>query len=98
MDYLPIQATSVPCERVFSSAKETDTAKRNKINPVLMETLQMLKFSLKKKRLDFMAGWVTSESELTNVEPVHLGSLVGDDGELALDGVLNHLGEHDEVQ
>jgi hypothetical protein len=27
MDYLPIQATSVPCERVFSLAKETDTAK-----------------------------------------------------------------------
>jgi hypothetical protein len=25
MDYLPVQATSVPCGRVFSSAKDTDT-------------------------------------------------------------------------
>ena len=49
MDYLPIQATSVPCERVFSSAKETDTAKRNRMSPVLMEALQLLKFMLKKQ-------------------------------------------------
>jgi hypothetical protein len=27
MDYLTIQASSVPCERMFSSAKETDTAR-----------------------------------------------------------------------
>jgi hAT family C-terminal dimerisation region len=29
MDYLPVQVSSVPCEHVFSSAKETDTVKRN---------------------------------------------------------------------
>ena len=57
MDYLPIQATSVPCKWVFSSAKETDTAKRNQISPVLMEALQLLKFMLKKQRLDFINGW-----------------------------------------
>ena len=56
MDYLLIQATSVPCERIFSSAKETDTAKQNWISPVLMEVLQILKFYLKKERLNFMAG------------------------------------------
>jgi len=27
MDYLPVQAISVPCEQVFLSAKKTDTAK-----------------------------------------------------------------------
>lgn len=43
LDYLPIQASSVPSERVFSSSAETDTAKRNRI-PALMEALQMLKF------------------------------------------------------
>jgi hypothetical protein len=64
MDYLPIQATSVPSERVFSSAKETDTLKRNRINPALMEALQLLKFSLKKERLNFISGWATSESEM----------------------------------
>jgi hAT family C-terminal dimerisation region len=53
MDYLPIQSSAVPCERVFSSSAETDTKKRNRIKPELMEALQVLKFSLKKKRLDF---------------------------------------------
>jgi hypothetical protein len=98
MDYLAIQATSVPCERVFSSAKETDTAKRNQINPILMEALQMLKFSLKKERLNFMAGWPTSESDLKEVYATHqLKSLLaGDDRHNAFDGILNNLVERDE--
>ena len=65
MDYLPIQASAVPCERVFSSSAETDTKKHNRIKPVLMEALQMLKFSLKKQRLDFTGGWITSENEMS---------------------------------
>jgi hypothetical protein len=64
LDYLPIQASSVPCERVFSSAKETDTLKRNRIHPVLMEALQTLKFSLKKERFNFTGGWQTAPSEM----------------------------------
>src|SRR6266581_1081419 len=64
MDYLPIQASSVPCERVFSSAKETDTLKRNRIHPVLMEALQTLKFSLKKERFNFTSGWQTALSDM----------------------------------
>ncbi|EPS92713.1 hypothetical protein FOMPIDRAFT_1080322, partial [Fomitopsis schrenkii] len=44
MDYLPVQATSVPCERLFSSAADTDTPKRNRISAELMEALQVLKF------------------------------------------------------
>jgi hypothetical protein len=57
MDYLPGQASSVPAERVFSSSAETDTRRRNRIAPHLMEQLQMLKFMLKKARLDFMSVW-----------------------------------------
>jgi hypothetical protein len=53
MDYLPIQASAVPCECVFSSSAETDTKKRNRIKPELMEALQVLKFALKKERMDF---------------------------------------------
>ena len=98
MDYLAIQATSVPCERVFSSAKETDTAKRNQINPILMEALQMLKFSLKKEHLNFMAGWPTLESDLNEVYTTHqLKSLLaGDDRHNVFDGILNNLVERDE--
>jgi hypothetical protein len=64
LDYLLIQASSVPCERVFSSAKETDTLKCNRIHPVLMEALQTLKFSLKKERFNFTSGWQTAQSKM----------------------------------
>jgi hypothetical protein len=66
MDYLPIQASSVPCERVFSSSAEMDTRRRNRISPDLMEALQVLKFHLKKERLDFMAGWSTSKKQMVD--------------------------------
>ena len=64
LDYLPIQASAVPCERVFSSSGETDTKRRNRIHPLLMEALQMLKFSLKQRRLDFMQGWMTMDYDM----------------------------------
>jgi hypothetical protein len=66
MDYLPIQASAVPCERVFSSSAETDTKKRNRIKPELMEALQILKFALKKDRLNFTADLQLSEDLLTS--------------------------------
>jgi hypothetical protein len=57
MDVLPIQASSVPSERVFSSGKETMTARRRRISPHLMEILQMLKYSINKGRaLEFTEG------------------------------------------
>src|SRR5229473_1164748 len=64
LDYLPIQASSVPCEQVFSSAKETNTLKCNCIHPVLIEALQTLKFSLKKEQFNFTGGWQTALSEM----------------------------------
>jgi hypothetical protein len=57
MDILPVQATSVPCERVFSSGKETMAARRRRITPELMEALQILKFSIcKGPSLSFTEG------------------------------------------
>lgn len=91
MDYLPIQATSVPCERVFSSAKETDTAKRNRMSPVLMEALQLLKFMLKKERLNFVSGWATPEVALCEMSEGRdpLGALFkGDDSNAVMDRLL----------
>lgn len=64
LDYLPVQATSVPSERAFSSSGETDTAKRNRIKPSLMEALQILKYLLKRMRLSFTA-------HLTDIAKVH---------------------------
>lgn len=53
MNILPVQASSVPCEQLFSSSKETCTPRRNRINPQLMEALQMLKFTFRSNALDF---------------------------------------------
>ena len=68
LDYLPIMASSVPCERVFSSSGETDTKKRNRMGAVLMEALQIAKYLLKEERLDFMEGWITSEGAMTEID------------------------------
>jgi hypothetical protein len=51
MDILPIQASAVPCERIFSSAKETMALRRNRISGDLMEALQMLKFAVRQGSL-----------------------------------------------
>ena len=64
LDYLPIQSSAVPCERIFSSAAETDTKRCNRTHPALMEALQILKFSLKRERLDFTDTLVTSEEDM----------------------------------
>jgi hypothetical protein len=102
MDYLPIQATSVPCERIFSSAKETDTAKRNRMSPVLMEALQLMKFMLKKRRLDFIKGWATPTAamevragrELEEGEDL-LGNLIAHHSPITMDNILNHFSSYD---
>ncbi|KAG8790559.1 hypothetical protein FRC12_011565 [Ceratobasidium sp. 428] len=51
MDVLPVQASSVSSERVFSSSKMTCTRERNKISAENMEYLQVLKHALYRRRL-----------------------------------------------
>jgi hypothetical protein len=103
MDYLPIQASAVPCERVFSSSSETYTKRRNCISPVLMEALQMVKFSLKKERLNFTKGWAASQWAMESVivsdngsdellAPVSIGTT---DDSRAYDAVLKAIAEHE---
>ena len=71
MDIIPIPGLAVPCERVFSSAKETVSPRRNRIKPDLMEALQLLKFSAKHNRgpLNFTTGesWDKEEARLTTL-------------------------------
>ena len=91
MDYLLVQATSVPCKRVFLLAKETDTMKQNRISPVLIEALQLFKFSLKKECLNFTDRWSTSELAMReNPVPSHdtLNTLLKGNEDTALDAIL----------
>ena len=100
LDYLPIQASAVLSEWVFSSSRETDTDKRSWINPVLMESLQMLKYALKRHWLDFMEGWVTDE-KLMCIDADQgsdlLGEMLGDDFETTFDKVLAAVAEDDDA-
>jgi hypothetical protein len=99
LDFIPIQASAVPSERVFLSSTETDTKKQNRINPVLMEALQMLKFALKQSRLDFTKGWITLQSMLQEQEPELgkdlLGDLLGLNLEDVVDNIIQLFGEDD---
>jgi hypothetical protein len=100
MDYLPIQATSVPSERIFSSSSETDTKKRNRIHPILMEALQMLKCGLKNNRLDFGRGLQTSENMLYDDEPdvtdLLSGLLEGSDVQAVMDKIIGDISDEDD--
>ena len=66
MDYLPIQASSVPCERAFSSCAETDTKRRNRLSTSLIEALQVMKAYYRSDDvLDFVSSRFSSERELS---------------------------------
>ena len=100
MDYLPIQASAVPCERVFSSSSETCTKKRNRLSPALLEMLQVLKFSFKKERLDFTKGWATSQKDMVdqtyNADSVDLlASAASSTGSCATDALLFAIAEEE---
>jgi hypothetical protein len=98
MDYLPIQASAVLCKRVFSSSAETGTKRRNRISPLLMEALQMLKFCLKKDRLNFTAGWITSEKDMIDdtAEEDFLHKLLQSDFQDAMDHMIRSVNDYED--
>lgn len=68
IDCLPIQASSVPCERVFTSEKKTVLPQRNHILGELMEQLQMLKYSIDRGHgLNFTQG-LKEKDEIQELE------------------------------
>jgi len=69
MDVLPAQASSVPCEHVFSSSKETCTLRRSRLSPQVM-ALQILKFSYRQERLCFTRDLIAKEDDYRIAGPV----------------------------
>ena len=98
MDYIPIQASSVPTEQVFSSAGETDTLKQNHTSPILMKALQMLKFGLKQDRLNFTEGLITDEKAMQiddSSDADYLANLIIEDPSDAMNMLLEVIRDAD---
>ncbi|KAG8948317.1 hypothetical protein FRC03_000753 [Tulasnella sp. 419] len=66
LDVLPAQASAVPCERVFSSSKDTIPLKRANLSPSLMSALQFLKYAYRSNRLGFTSYYIATEEESEN--------------------------------
>src|SRR5438477_6802921 len=63
LDILPVQASAVPCERIFSSSKETCTLRHSLLSGATLEVLQVLKYLYRQERLDFSSHWVAKEED-----------------------------------
>jgi len=90
LDYLSIQASSIPCEQVFLSASETDTKKWNQLSPQLMEALQVLKFTYKKERLHFIYFFPPSSERTMLDNDIDLGDLFNADKEAEMEA-MDHM-------
>ena len=86
-----MQASSVPCERIFSSSKETDTLRRSQLSPEMMEMLQMLKFQFRSERLDFNNNWVSSEGKLSvmDISPEVVEGMISEQRISDLDNLID---------
>ncbi|KAJ7737611.1 hypothetical protein DFH07DRAFT_752988, partial [Mycena maculata] len=91
LDVLPVQASAVPCERIFSSSKETDALRRGSLSSKMFEMLQILKFIYRQDRLNFCEDLIPTEGELSviDIDPQVIDELLaaGQTWELV---VLNH--------
>ncbi|KAJ3911829.1 ribonuclease H-like domain-containing protein [Lentinula edodes] len=56
-------ASAVPCERAFSSGKETNTLRRSRLSSEMMEVLQFLKHVYHSDRLNFTNSWIAQVHE-----------------------------------
>ena len=78
LDYLPCQASSVPCERLFSAGGELATKRRARLGAARFEELQMMKFTWRNNIGD-LAAWNSSQVEEIEDETLeYKDMLVGD--------------------
>ena len=66
LDILPCQASSVPCEQLFSASKQTAEDRRASLGAQQFEELQVMKFAWHKNINNFTA-WNSAQ-----IEEVHL--------------------------
>jgi hypothetical protein len=62
LDILPCQASSVPCERLFSGSKQSAVDRRASLGAERFEELQIMKFAWREKIID-VAAWNSRKVE-----------------------------------
>ena len=62
LDVLPCQASSVPCERLFSASKQTADVHCSSLGTKRFEELQIMKFAWRQNIVD-LAAWNLAEAE-----------------------------------
>jgi hypothetical protein len=67
LDILPLQASSVPCERLFSASKQTADDRRARLGAERFEELQIMKFAWRNTVPD-LAAWNSAHVEHVNAE------------------------------
>ena len=77
LDYLPSQASSIPCERLFSASKQTAVDRRARLTSEKFEHLQVLKFAWRKDIPDFAAlnDEVEENIDLALFDDLHQGDM-----------------------
>ena len=70
LDILPCQASSVPCERLFSASKQTADDRRSRLGPRKFEELQVMKFAWRKNAAKHVAS-KSDEIEEVDLEMYH---------------------------
>ena len=71
-DYLPIQGSATPSERLFSNASLTDSKQRNRLTPDTFEALQILKSA-------YRNGHVSAPAEAEEYYQMIMSALRGED-------------------
>jgi hAT family C-terminal dimerisation region len=67
LDVLPCQASSVPCEQLFSGSKQVATDRRARLGSEKFEELQIMKSAWRDKIAD-LASWNSNQAEEISLE------------------------------
>jgi len=83
IDFLACQASSVPCERLFSGSGEIATKRRAQLGAQRFEELQIMKFAWRNNIWD-LAAWNSAEVEVVDDELKEYHDLLTGNGEQAV--------------
>jgi hAT family C-terminal dimerisation region len=86
LDVLPCQASSVPCERLFSASKQTADYRRASLGAKHFEELQVMKFAWRKNVND-LATWNSTQIEEVDLDE-YSEMLEAEDATVEFDNVL----------